>query len=296
MFLNHHNDGLVKKKMTDAFTTSSQSDKLPKSFYRNFRVKNKALEGYPVYVISRRGSEQPDGRVLFLHGGGGMMRPTKLHFDTVMKLVRETNCELYFAYYPIAPKANVLEALAWCEKLYQNMLRTCEPQNITFIGDSAGANLCISLCERIKHRPTKMILISMAAGLDNDTGRQLRIRAEHKDPLLSVEMNDIIAKYWARGVSLKSADINPDFATFRDFPRLLFVHGTHELFYPCVKNILKRLDAEEIPYEKIELPLCHDFALCSFFPEGRMAIDAMVKFICDKTDCSKVPKETIVDR
>lgn len=218
MFLNHHFDGYIKKKMTEALTDESyKSDKLPKSIYQKFCVINERLEGCPIYVISRSELE-PEGAILFLHGGGGMIRPTKMHFDTVMKLAEQTNCKIYLAYYPLSPKAKVSEQLVWCEKVYKHMLRSFEAKQITFVGDSAGANLCISLCERIKSKPAKMIVISMAAGLDNNTGRQMRLSAEHKDPILSVEMNDVIAENWAGDVPLDSPDINPSFVTYKDFP------------------------------------------------------------------------------
>lgn len=36
-----------------------------------------------------------------------------------------------------------------------------------------------------------------------------------------------------------------------------------------------------ITYKMVEKEMCHDWALCSFFPEGKEAIDRMLLYILD---------------
>ena len=102
---------------------------------------------------------------------------------------------------------------------------------------------------------------------------------EKKDPILNVEMNDLIAQNWSKDVPLDSPDVNPKYIDYRKFPKILMFYGTHELFYPHTKRLVKKIREDGVMLEAIEKPMCHDWALCSFFSEGSKAIRKMVDFI-----------------
>ena len=269
----------VKKIMGKMFSPTKQSDKLPGEFYRKFCVEQWKREGYPVYIISNKKSATKERALLFLHGGGGMARPTALHYSCVKKLLKYTDYKIFFAFYPLAPQHNALEAVKWLEGVYAKMLNEFESENIAFIGDSAGANLALSVCARVKNKPQKVIAISPAPGLEDGHDRNARKQMESMDPILSVEMNDQIKEYWAKGMPLNSPDINPTYIDFTGMKEMLFVYGTHELFYPHVKALLHRLKKEKIRFARIEEPMCHDFALCEFFPEGKRAMNKIILFL-----------------
>lgn len=116
-------------------------------------------------------------------------------------------------------------------------------------------------------------------GLEDGRNRDIRKQMEENDPLLSVEMNDLIARTWSKNVPLDSADINVESIDYRKFSQLLLFYGTHERFYPHVKRFVKKLQRDRAVIEVVEEKMCHDWALCSFFPEGRNAIKKMAEFI-----------------
>lgn len=152
------------------------------------------------------------------------------------------------------------------------------PKNIVFAGDSAGANLDLSLTYRADKKPGKVIIISPASGLENGRDRDIRKAMEKKDPILNVEMNDLIAQNWSKDVPLDSPDVNPKYIDYRNFPKILMFYGTHELFYPHAKRLVKKIREDGVMLEVIEKPMCHDWALCCFFSEGSKAIRKMVDF------------------
>ena len=145
----------------------------------------------------------------------------------------------------------------------------------------AGANLAFSLVHRMKKRPGKLIVISPAPGLENGKDRSIRKAMENIDPILNVEMNDLIAENWAKNVPLDSPDINPEYIDYHNFPKILMLYGSHELFYPHVKRLIRKIREDGAMLETIEKPMCHDWALCSFFPEGRRAMKKMREFILE---------------
>lgn len=272
---------MIKTYMYSRFEKPKANNDLPKYIHRNFDINKVEYEDFPIFIIKKRNQMRYNGKVvLFLAGGGGMARPMGIHFDTAARLIKQTGATMYFAYYPLAPKYNVRDALEWLEGVYKAMQKRFLPENIVFIGDSAGANLVFSLVHRVAIKPGKVIAISPAVGLEDGRDRDIRRNMEKSDPILNVEMNDLIARHWSKKVPLDSPDINPKYINFVDFPEILMFYGSHELFYPHVKQLIYKIREDGAVIKDIEAPMCHDWALCSFFPEGRKAIRKMAETIC----------------
>lgn len=278
--VNRLTGNIIKRYMYEGFAKVDDRDELPRCMYRKFAVQRVEHKGFPVFVIRNRNTKKRGRQgILFLAGGGGLSRPMSIHFDTVSRLIQETGATVYFAYYPLAPQSNVRGALAWLEDVYQAMQRRYVPKNIVFVGDSAGANLALSLSYRARKKPAKVIAISPATGLDNGRDREIRKAMETIDPLLNVEMNDLIAERWSKDVPLDDPDINPEGIDYSNFSDILMFYGSHELFYPHVKRLVQKIREDKAELETVERPMCHDWALCSFFPEGQKAIKRMRDFI-----------------
>ena len=210
-----------------------------------------------------------------------MERATVLHYDTAARIAKGTGADVYIAAYPLAPEYNVCDALLWLEKVYAALLKKHDPKDIVFMGDSAGANLLLSLTYRLKEKPGKLIVISPACGLENGKTRNIRLAMEAFDPILTVEMNDVIAANWCRNVPLDSPDISPEYIDYKDFPPMFFFYGEHELFYPLVYAYLSMLREKGVSFQENRKPMCHDWALCSFLKEGRSAIRMMCRLIAE---------------
>ncbi len=187
--LNNLPGGGPKGKMSKLISGNDEI-KLPRSMYSGLDIKEISFEGFAVHRINAHrsgcGSKQA---VLFLPGGGGMARATMLHYDTAKKLAVRTNAEIIIAHYPLAPQHNVRYALDWLERLYKEViLKDHRTEDVVFMGDSAGANLILSLTYRLEDKPRSLIVISPACGLENGKNTDIRKEMESKDPILSVGM------------------------------------------------------------------------------------------------------------
>jgi len=78
---------------------------------------------------------------------------------------------------------------------------------------------------------------------------------------------------------LNSPDISPEYIGYNGFPPVLMFYGTHELFYPHVINYIEKLKESGISLTAVEKPMCHDWALVKYFPEGREALNRMCEWI-----------------
>lgn len=278
--LNKFPGGGPKGSMSDLISGNDEI-KLPRSMHSGLDLKEISFEGFTVHRIRTQESGLSSNKaVLFLPGGGGMARATKVHYDTAKRLAARTGAEIIIAHYPLAPKHNVRYALEWLERFYyRELLKDYRTEDIVFMGDSAGANLILSLAYRLKDKPESLIVISPACGLENGHNRDIRIEMEPKDPILTVAMNDLIAEHWCRNVPLDSPDISPEYIDYTDFPPMLLFYGTHELFYPHVINFIKQLQKNRVFFTAVEKPMCHDWALVKYFPEAREALNMMVNWI-----------------
>ena len=278
--LNKLPGGGPKGDMSDLISGNDEI-KLPRSMHSGLDLKEISFEGFTVHRIRTQESGLSSKKaVLFLPGGGGMARATKVHYDTAKRLAARTGAEIIIAHYPLAPKHNVRYALEWLERFYYcELLKDYRTEDIVFMGDSAGANLILSLAYRLKDKPESLIVISPACGLENGHNRDVRIEMEPKDPILTVAMNDLIAEHWCRNVPLDSPDISPEYIDYTGFPPMLLFYGTHELFYPHVRNYVKQLKDSGVQFTSVEKPMCHDWALVKYFPEAREALNMMVNLI-----------------
>lgn len=262
---------------------TSKSERLPGFLNRNgLRTKSNTFQGFWIHRIRDcRERRHTKRAVLFLHGGGGMQRATILHYDTAARIARGTGADVFVAAYPLAPEYNVRDALLWLEKVYAVLVKKYDPKDIVFLGDSAGANLILSLTCRLKEKPGKLIVISPACGLEHGKTRNIRLAMEPFDPILTVEMNDVIEANWCRNVPLDSPDISPEYIDYTDFPPMVFFYGEHEIFYPLVYDYLCMLRRKGVSFQENKQPMCHDWALCSFLREGRDAIHMMCRSITE---------------
>lgn len=258
----------------------------PLSMRHRFATRTVMLDGHPCYIVRSRelGAQTPSRAILFLHGGGGMSAPTMLHFTFASRLVEKTGAELWFARYPLAPPTNVVDALVWLEKLHARMLESVDASSIAFVGDSAGANLALQLCSRLKERrgPYKVVAISPASGLDSSVWIEERKKIAPLDPILPLEICDLVAEHWGRGVNISGPDIEPLAVNYADFPPTMITYGTHELFACAIPQLEKRMREAGVELTLVcGEGLCHDYPLAWVFPEALEASQSIADFLCN---------------
>lgn len=288
-FANRVSRGSFKQFIINKILLQKKKYKLPGNLSKGkFKTETISLHGFTIYRIEpKQLAETANSAVLFLAGGGGMANASKIHYAAVKRVSLQAGVVFYIANYPLAPEYNVRFALGWLEKVYAELLNKYKLKKIILMGDSAGSNLILSLTQRLKEKPEKLIVVSPACGLEDGRNRDIRLEMEKYDPILSVEMNDTIAKKWCKSVPLNSPDISPEYIDYTGFPPMYFFYGEHELFYPHVRNLLNILREKKVDFKERTEPMCHDWAFCGFFPEGRRAMQEMGEWIKNCSDLAK---------
>ena len=182
--------------------------------------------------------------ILYCHGGG--YTSGGLGFSKVLasKLTRATGMATLAFDYRLAPEhpypAAVEDALtAWghLESL------GIAPGDIVLAGDSAGGNLALVLCLKLREAgrglPGALLLMSPWTDM-TASGESLRGRAGI-DPVLTPEYMYAVREAYAGGLDPSDCLLSPLFADFAGFPPALIQVGTHEILYSDAERLAERM-------------------------------------------------------
>ena len=182
--------------------------------------------------------------ILYCHGGG--YTSGGLGFSKVLasKLTRATGMDTLAFDYRLAPEhpypAAVEDALtAWghLESL------GIAPGDIVLAGDSAGGNLALVLCLKLREAgrglPGALLLMSPWTDM-TASGESLRGRAGI-DPVLTREYMYAVREAYAGGLDPSDCLLSPLFADFAGFPPALIQVGTHEILYSDAERLAERM-------------------------------------------------------
>ena len=192
--------------------------------------------GFPLYRFSPL--KKSGKTVVYLHGGGFVNQPDPRHFKMADRLALESGAEILFPIYPKAPLHGYKETYALIKALYRGLLETMDSKDVIFMGDSAGAMLCVTLCGELSKKdiplPDKLVLFSLVA--DTALNNPEIEKIDPKDPMQGVDGLREYIKAWAGDEPISSPLINPMAADLSVLPETLMFSGTNEIFCPDVRN------------------------------------------------------------
>ncbi|MBR5427045.1 MAG: alpha/beta hydrolase [Clostridia bacterium] len=191
--------------------------------------------GYPLYRF------QPENRsgltVLYIHGGGFVNQPDPRHFQFADRFCAESGARVLFPIYPKAPVHGFKETYALIEALYRELLNTRDGKNVVFMGDSAGAMLCVTVCGELSKKnvplPKKLVLYSLVADAELNNPEIGTI--EPRDPMQGAEGLREYIRAWAGEEPITSPLIDPMAADLSVLPETILFSGTDEIFCPDVR-------------------------------------------------------------
>ncbi len=188
--------------------------------------------------------------ILYCHGGG--YTSGNLGYSRVLssKLTHVTGYDVLTFDYRLAPEhpypAALEDALrAWDHLMYLGY----GARNVTVVGDSAGGNLALALCRRLRQSgrllPGALVLLSpwtdMTASGPSYTERQ------SIDPMLTLEYIKAVRSAYAAGRDFSDPDLSPLLGDLTGFPPTLIQVGTHEILYSDAEQLHRKMDEAHIP-------------------------------------------------
>ena len=201
------------------------------------------------WVRPHRGHDRRHA-ILYCHGGGYTSGNLGYSRPIASKLAHATGYEVLCFEYRLAPEhpypAAVEDALrAWDHLMYLGY----GARDVTVVGDSAGGNLALVLCRRLREQkrmlPGSLVLLSpwtdMTASGPSYTERQ------EIDPMLTMDYIKAVRTAYAGGRDLQDPDLSPLLGDFSGFPPTLIQVGTHEILYSDAEQLYHKLEETRIP-------------------------------------------------
>ena len=188
--------------------------------------------------------------ILYCHGGG--YTSGNLGYSRILasKLSHVTGYEVLCFEYRLAPEhpypAAVEDAMrAWDHLMYLGY----GARDVVVAGDSAGGNLALVLCRRLRamqrRLPAALILMSPWTDM-TASGRSYAERAG-LDPMLTMDYIQAVRAAYARDHDLTDPDLSPLLGDFTGFPPALIQAGSHEILLSDSVRLRDRLVSAGVP-------------------------------------------------
>lgn len=223
--------------------------------------------------------------ILYCHGGG--YTSGNLGYSRVLssKLCHVTGYDVLSFEYRLAPEhpypAAVEDALRAWDFL---MLQGYGARDIVLAGDSAGGNLALVLCLRLKaagrRLPSALVLMSPWTDMTM-SGESYRARAEI-DPMLTPEYIEAVRKAYAGGRDYRSPDLSPLLGDLSHFPPVLIQVGDHEILFSDSQALYEALRRQNVPCRlEVSEDMWHVFQM---FPtkKSAAAVRSVARFLLER--------------
>jgi epsilon-lactone hydrolase len=151
------------------------------------------------------------------------------------------NARVFVVDYRLAPQTPFPGAFDDCLRAYQWLVTDsdADPQMLTVLGDSAGANLAVAVTAAARDQrlalPERIALLSPLADLTFG-GASIEQR-KHLDPLVTREMLESSVVDYLAGADPRDPRCSAIFADMQGFPPMLIQVGENEILYDDATRI-----------------------------------------------------------
>lgn len=172
---------------------------------------------------------------LFFHGGGFALGSSASHRKLAGHLAKASGCTAFVLDFRRAPESKFPAQIEDGVSVYAALLaQGLRPQDITPVGDSAGANLAISLVFALKHRglalPSQVITMSPWLNMEN-TGSTIETNNDTDFLITREGLQGNIDRYILGATPPTDPMANPLYQDFEGFPRLFITAGDIESLF-----------------------------------------------------------------
>ena len=250
------------------------------NFDKSFQTDEEFIDGFQVITVKTEKSL--NRHVIFLHGGGYVLRAVRSHKNIVERMVKKYNLKVTFVDYPLAPEDTADKAHDVLMKAYRSVAEKNREDDFYFFGDSAGGGLALAFLqvardEKIVPFPKKTVLMSpwLDVSMTNEEIKDF----EEKDPLLPVHSLIKAGKQFAGNMDVKSPLVSPIYGNMDNLGGIMLLFGTNEVLYPDCMKLSDMLDTAFGTTVELYVGenLCHDWILAPL-KETDEALDAIGKF------------------
>lgn len=218
--------------------------------------------------------------ILYIPGGAFVSNPHILQWNFIFDIQNNTNCNMIVPIYPKAPTYTYKQTYKKLIPLYKSILDN-QPNQINFMGDSAGGNIALSLAIQLREKqlkqPKNIILFSpcLDLTLSEPTIKDL----EKLDPMLAPQGLLTMYQAWAGKTKLTNKILSPINASFKDLGKISLFVGTHEILLPEARNFYKKAQKQNLEINYYEKEGLNHVYPAHPIPEAKQAMKQIVEIL-----------------
>lgn len=225
-----------------------------------------------------------DKVILYFHGGGYAIGSVKAHRGIVAKFVKGTGTSALVFDYRLAPENPYPGALDDAVAAHKWLLAEgYRPSNIIFIGDSAGAGLCLATLLALRDQGIALPVAAVAQSpwTDLTNSGESWITKRNVDTLTWPDSQEVFSKYYAGDNDPVNPLISPLFGDLHGMPPMLIFVGGDELLLSDSTRYAEKAKAAGVDVTlRIGEGMFHCYPACApLFPEATEAMAEICEFV-----------------
>ena len=208
------------------------------------QVETRMIDGIPCEWIRPKFSHRKDKIILYCHGGGYTNGGLAYARILAVKFATNLDLEVVDFQYRLAPEHPYPAAIEDAEKVWNHLQWIgYGAKDIILAGDSAGGNLALELCLRLKEQsrilPKAMVLMSPWTDM-RLTGNSYNTQAD-KDPMLTYEYIEAMRGAYLNGAQdYENPSYSPLLADLSKMPPTLIQVGSREILRDDSEGLNKK--------------------------------------------------------
>ena len=216
-------------------------------------------------------NENSNKTLIYLHGGGWVSGSLNTHSNICYKLSKELNTCVIALDYPLAPENKFPIALNEIDLVCQEIFK--KYNNISIMGDSAGANLAFAVAIKNKKLKFKEVILAYPAtqtDYTSNTKYKSVLKNSGKTFLTKESLRDYLSMYLRNDKDYKNPYVNLLKNNWLfGFPKTTIITGTLDPLHDegiALKEKLERflvpvrhLDIEEAPHAFLTNNIFHQY-------------------------------------
>ena len=188
--------------------------------------------------------------ILYCHGGGYTSGNLGYSRPLASKLSHITGWPTLCFEYRLAPEHPYPAAVEDAERAWDYLMHLgYGARDVAVAGDSAGGNMALVLCHRLKaagrRLPARLVLMSPWTDM-TASGKSYTERAS-VDPTITLDYIRAVRSVYAGNENLVSPMLSPLFGDFENFPPTLIQAGSNELLLSDSVRLRDRMLAAQVP-------------------------------------------------
>ena len=264
-------------KFMESYIPKQDNIKIPVAkIKKSYDFDRRVIDSTDCYVTKQKGTH-PDKALLYIFGGGYFIPCDPGDFTFGGQFADNTNREVWFPIYPLAPRYKLIDSVKSVLAVYQEMLKSYRAEDIVFFGTSSGGGLALSLLIYIKENkldiPMPKHLVLQSPGLQvPPSDKQLAImkQIEDKDVMIAPEFFNVIGKLLT---DEKDAYLlSPILYDITGFPSMDIIYGSWEVMYAYLEDMKKHCKECGVSLKAhVGEEMMHCWLAMDMTPEGKQA-------------------------